>query len=236
MNDNLGDRIKGYEKTFKQTALKRTPLMIRVDGRAFHTFTKNLSRPFDNDFISAMVKAATETCLEMQGFKTAYVQSDEATFCITDYDTINSQGWFGYEIQKIISISAALMSVNFIQNFKTKQDIKTLPVFDSRAFNIPKEDVINAFLWRAKDWERNSLQMYCRSFFSHKELQGKKKADMHEMLHKIEKNWSNDLTDRQKNGTFIINKDSRIEIFDNIQPDYETINKEIGDLFAWREK
>jgi tRNA(His) 5'-end guanylyltransferase len=110
------------------------------------------------------------------------------------------------------------------------------PVFDSRAFTVPTDDVVNAFLWRAKDWERNSLQMYCRAFFSHKELHLKKRDDMHEMLHSIGRNWARDLSDQEKNGTFIISTDDGNITRTDILPNYESINAALGELFDTRNK
>lgn len=230
---SLGDRIKGYEKTSHHTLLKRMPVMVRVDGRAFHTFTKNCEKPFDSEIIGSMVSAAFYVAKEIQGFKAAYIQSDEATFCFTDYDELETQGWFDYDLSKIVSISASLMSVHFKEQYEFLKQVETdkMPVFDSRAFNVPKEDVVNAFLWRAKDWERNSLQMYSRAFFSHKELHKKKRADMHEMLHKVGKNWAIDIENREKNGTFLIYNGGKIDVRCNILPSYESINSEIGHLF-----
>lgn len=222
----LGDRIKRYEAATRHLATPKTPLIVRVDGRAFHTFTRGMERPFDAKLILAMVGAAKEVAAGMQGFKVAYVQSDEVTFCVTDYDSLEAQGWFGYNLQKVISISAAMMSVNLIKQLGTDE----LPVFDSRAFNVPIEDVVNTFLWRAKDWERNSLQMYSRAFFSHKELHGKKHSDMHEMLHKVGKNWATDLSQQEKNGTFILANDDGLEIRHDIEPRYEAIQGSIGHL------
>lgn len=224
---NLGDRMKEYERTFSGTALKRVPLMIRVDGKAFHTFTRGMDKPFSKDLIRAMVRAAVATAKEIQGFKAAYIQSDEATFCLTDYDTNETQGWFGYKIQKMISISAAMMSVHFNGNFKTDK----FPVFDSRVFSLPREEVVNAFLWRALDWKRNSLQMYCQSLFSHYQLHRKNQADMHDMLHGIGKNWTTDLSDQERNGTFLIKTDNGIDIQTDILPSYIDINSALGYLF-----
>jgi len=227
----LGDRIKRYESVSHYGLTIRTPAMIRVDGRAFHTFTKGLDKPFDKELMQAMVQSAMDVASDMQGFKVAYIQSDEATFCITDYDDLNTQGWFDYDISKIVSISAALMSVSFMRNFSYK--VKDRPVFDSRVFNVPVNDVVNAFLWRAKDWERNSLQMYSRSFFSHKELHGKNREAMHEMLHQIGKNWATDTTDQERNGSFLISTDNGIIQDCSIQPKYEDIKNAIGDLFDY---
>ena len=222
VNMSLGGRIKRYEKVTRHFATQRMPLIIRVDGKAFHTFTKDMSKPFDNALILAMVRAARDTAEVMQGFKAAYIQSDEVTFCLTDYDKTGSQGWFGYNIQKIISISAATMSVNFNKHLPTNRS----PVFDSRAFNVPKEDVVNTFLWRAQDWERNSLQMYARAFFSHKELHKKNKSNIHEMLRKIGKNWITDLRPEEKNGSFIIpDSNGVLTLRQDITPRFEVINK-----------
>ncbi len=225
---NLGDRIKGYEKTFAHTAVKRSPLMIRVDGRAFHTFTRSCLKPFDGNLMTHMVMAAVHVADDMQGFKAAYVQSDEVTFLLTDYDNLETQGWFDYKLSKVVSISAALMTAHFNHQYKPEKP----QVFDGRAFTLPKGEVINAFLWRAKDWERNSLQMYARAFFSHKELHKKNKEEIHEMLHQIGKNWTTDLSDIEKNGTFLIREpEQEIKIRADILPNYESINAAIGGLF-----
>lgn len=227
---SLGDRIKKYEAVTRGYATRRTPLMIRVDGRAFHTFTRGFNKPFDDKFTKAMVFAAAATAMEMQGFKAAYVQSDEVTFCITDYDANETQGWFDYNLSKIISISASLMTGHFIEEFEPDYPV----TFDSRAFSIPADDVVNAFLWRAKDWERNSLQMYAQSFFSHKQLHKKSKDDIHEMLHGIGKNWAKDLTPRQKNGTFIITDPKlKFVIKDTVLPRFTSINRRIGRFFKY---
>lgn len=223
----LGDRIKRYEAVSHYTATGRTPLMIRVDGRAFHTFTRGMDRPFDQKLTDAMVNAATDVAAEMQGFKAAYIQSDEVTFCVTDYDRIESQGWFDYDLMKVVSISAALMTARFILHMGTGKT----PVFDGRAFSVPANDLVNAFLWRAKDWERNSLQMYARANFSHKQLHGKNKQAMHDMLHGIGKNWATDLTPQQKNGTFLIRHEDGIAERHDILPTYDAVNAGIGALF-----
>jgi len=223
----LGDRIKRYEAVSHYTATGRTPLMIRLDGRAFHTFTRDMEKPFDQLMIKSMVAAARDVADEMQGFKAAYIQSDEVTFCLTDYDRVESQGWFDYDIMKVVSISASLMTARFIFHMETDKT----PVFDGRAFSVPSNDVVNAFLWRAMDWKRNSLQMYARANFSHRQLHGKKSDDMHNMLHNIGKNWATDLKPQQKNGTFLVKSGDSIYERHDILPSYDAINAEIGILF-----
>lgn len=215
MNDSLGDRMKtNYEDRAKAALLRRTPVIIRVDGKAFHTFTRGCEKPFDADIISCMQKAATRVASEMQGFKMGFVQSDEASFLLTDYDNLETEAWFDYKVQKMASVTASMMSVFFNDEAKYMKDYAQahqgncslpdkLALFDARCFNLPETEVANYFLWRAKDWERNSLQMYSRANFSQKELHGKNRQGMHDMLHSIGKNWATDLTDQQKNGTWI---------------------------------
>ena len=227
---SLGDRIKRYEAVTRAKGTINTPLMIRVDGKAFHTFTKHMQKPFDAALQDAMVYAATEVAKRMQGMKAAYVQSDEATFVITDYDTIETQGWFDYNLSKVISTTAATMSVYFAAAMGKESTSDSLPVFDARAFNIPPADVVNAFLWRAQDWERNSLQMYAQAFFSHRELHKKNREAMHNMLHSVGKNWTNDLTPREKNGTFIINGEDGLQHVHDVLPTYAAINDLIGEM------
>lgn len=202
VSDTLGDRVKRYESAYNQALTPRTPVVIRVDGRSFHTFTKGFERPFDGDLMDAMSSATQNTAREMQGFKLAYVQSDEATFVITDTDKLDSQGWFGYELNKIVSLTASTFTAHFNDFMRRWNITAKLATFDARAFNVPADDVPNVFIWRQRDWERNSLQMLARAHYSDHELYGKKRADMHNMLHAKGINWA-DLEPRQKNGTFI---------------------------------
>ena len=198
---SLGDRIKRYEQAAKHYLPPRQPLLIRVDGRAFHTYTRSLNKPFDHRLMAAMVYAMTETAKEMQGFKLAYHQSDEVTFLLTDYDNLDTQGWFDYELNKVVSLSASIFTLKFNRHMiKTGRDA----AFDSRAFVVPAEDAPNVFVWRQRDWERNSVTMLARSQFSTKQLHGKKVPDMHEMLHGVGVNWATDLSPAEKNGTFLL--------------------------------
>jgi tRNA(His) guanylyltransferase len=224
MND-LGDRMKDYENSSKIYLTKNVPVILRVDGVSFHSFTKNFNRPFDQLIMDSMVNTTIAISKRIQGFKCAYTQSDEVSILITDYDTIETCGWFNYNKSKLESVTAGLMSAYF-QNDKFKQFTNITPYFDCRAFNVPKEDVVNYFLWRAKDWERNSLSMYCSSFFSAKQLHGKNREGQHEMLFSINKNWTNDLDKQQKNGTMIFV--DRIDC--SVLPKYDSIKSAIYNL------
>jgi tRNA(His) guanylyltransferase len=138
------------------------------------------------------------------------------TFLLTDYDNTETQGWFGYNINKLVSISAAIMSVRLSKLLN--YDV----VFDSRAFNVPANDVVNCFLWRAQDWTRNSVQMFAQSMFSHKELHKKSVKDLLVMTYQRGFNW-NTLEDRTKNGTFITRECREFVRHSEVLPFYSEI-------------
>lgn len=195
--DSIGNRMKeNYENRSRYYLTRRIPVIMRLDGRAFHTLTRKMEKPFDDTFSDTMNKTAVYLCSEIQGAKCAYVQSDEISILITDFDTLTTDAWFDYNIQKMTSISAGLASSIFSFHYNHGS------VFDSRVFNIPKEEVCNYFIWRQLDWIRNSVQMLAQANFSHKQLHKKNQPAMHEMLHEIGINWA-DLSNRWKNGTFV---------------------------------
>lgn len=202
--DTLGDRMKSYERVNNVRLLPKSPLFIRVDGKAFHTFTKGVEKPYSALVINAMTHAALKTSEHMQGFKLAYVQSDEATFMLTDYDTFETQGWFSYEVNKVVSITASAFTAYFNEYWRRNMgDDTMLAMFDARAFTVPEEDAPNAFIWRQRDWERNSVQMLARDTYSQKELHGKKVPELLEMI-EDKRGWSwNVLPSQLKYGTFI---------------------------------
>lgn len=228
---DIGDRMKNnYENRHRLYLTRRIPVIIRVDGRAFHSYTKNMNRPFDDTFINSMISSAKAVAEDMHGFKIAYVQSDEVSFLITDFDDLLTEAWFDYNKSKIETISASLMTAWFNKFMNTGK----LAAFDARSFSIPVSEVANYFVWRSKDWERNSLAMYCGSFFSHKSLMNKNNKDRHDMLHAIGKNW-NDLNDTYKNGTFIIKDCGNIITRNNVLPRYDAISKVVEPYLFTRE-
>lgn len=200
--DSLGDRMKRYENVSRNYLMNRNPVVIRLDGRSFHTFTKGLLRPFDDLLIETMWEAAKYLCQNIQGCKLAYVQSDEISLLLTDYEKLDTSAWFDNNIQKIVSISASMATLSFNKAFRERVEalgdlveddlfakyyntIKAkldLAMFDSRVFSLPKEEVVNYFLWREQDAMRNSVQMVGRANFSHKELHKKSTNDIKNML------------------------------------------------------
>lgn len=229
MKDSLGDRMKSaYEDRCRPYLTRRVPVIVRVDGRAFHTITRKADKPFDSNIQSAMLSAAKAVAEDMQGFKAAYVQSDEASFLLMDDDTIATEAWFDYNQQKLVSISAALMTVGFNLSGdyalylleKNLQGRSMRAVFDARAFSIPEGEVANYFLWRAKDWERNSISMFARSFYSHKELHGLSRTGVLAKLEADGHRW-NELPLISTNGSWL-NKDLLYQ--HDILPNYESVS------------
>ena len=206
--DSLGDRMKeNYENRAKTYLVRRMPVIIRLDGKAFHTFTRGLKKPYDEIFHNTMNQTMKYLCENIQGCKLGYTQSDEITLLLTDYDTITTDAWFDNNVQKICSVSASMATMAFNQYFalnykeyeneidegwNTKdEELKYCDIvrkklhsamFDSRCFNIPEDEVTNCFLWRQQDATRNAIQMLGQCNFSHKELHGKSCNDIQDML------------------------------------------------------
>lgn len=240
--DGLGDRMKkNYEDRSRHYLLRRTPVILRLDGKAFHTFTRGLEKPFDKRFVYSMRYATLRTAERMQGCVAAYVASDEASFLLTDWAQLDSQAWFDYNKSKIESIAASYMSVFFNQNFfgsKEPSDSLTdrYGVFDARSFNLPKAEVVNYFLWRMKDWERNSITMFASESYSHKELHGKSTLDRLRMSSESGNHWS-DLDPIFRNGSFFVKhqQDSHncfCEKLLDFKPTYENISAKLKFLEA----
>lgn len=223
----LALRMKQYEATSKTYLLPNMNNVIRLDGKAFHTYTKGFKRPFDDDLISAMDEAAIYLCNNIQGAKFGYVQSDEISICFTDYDTYETTLPFEGQVQKIVSTFASMCAGKF-NHVRTKQIVKKiietddsdsndgvfiqtalevmkLAAFDARVFQLPnKEEVVNAILWRQQDCTRNSISSVAQSIFSHKELFKKNTDQMQDMIfQETGQNW-NDFDAKLKRGRFII--------------------------------
>ena len=216
VRDNIGIRMKGYEQVAKYGLIHRMPVAIRIDGKAFHTFTRGMRKPFDDILIKSMQDTMQYLCKNIQGAKLAYVQSDEITIVMTDFDTLQTDAWFDGEVQKIVSVSASMATrefnrVRIIQQLANGIDIKyilngKLAEFDSRVFTIPfKEEVLNNIIWRQRDCVRNSISSVAQSLFSHTQLTGKNQSDMQEMCFEKGVNW-NDFPEKQKRGRVIVKK------------------------------
>ena len=209
MNSKINDRMKEYYEEPARTKLtRRTPVIVRVDGRAFHTFTKNLKKPFDMHLTRAMQATAKYLLQNVQGAKMVYTQSDEISLLLIDYDGLDQSAFFDYEVQKIVSTIASMATCYFNRTFglsatNTMMDMSAAPskdaehrkyfnalsqcadegaTFDARCFNIPEHEVVNYFVSRQKDAYRNSISSIGRSMFSQKMLHKKHTEDILKMI------------------------------------------------------
>lgn len=167
MHDDFGDRMKAYENVNRNYLIPRMPIMIRMDGKSFHTYTEKFKKPYDTIIINSMKSTALSLLKSIQGAEIAFVQSDEITLFLNTYKTLKTDSWFGGNIQKITSVSAAMASVNFSNEIVHAFIEPQYCYFDSRCFNLPKEEVYNNFLWRANDATKNAVQCYARYKFGH---------------------------------------------------------------------
>lgn len=228
VRDDLGTRMKTfYENIPKTRLMRRVPVAIRLDGKAFHTFTRGFQKPFDFVLMDTMQQTMKYLCENIQGCVFGYTQSDEITLILVDYQKFTSDAWFDYEVQKLTSVSASMATMAFNKYFSENvveynlthdplvkrreglldnyiSAVEKGALFDARCFNIPKEEVTNLIYWRQLDATRNSIQMVGQAHFSHDELQDKTCNMIQDMLMtKYGINW-NDFTVPCKQGTACI--------------------------------
>ena len=256
--DSLGDRMKNkYENRSKTYLTRRVPVICRLDGRAFHSFTRGLKRPYDEIFHNAMNDTLMYLCKNIQGCKIGYTQSDEITLLLVDYDTITTDAWFDYSVQKMCSIAASMATLAFnkslaksvdkffIENIKDIDEknedvayfktlmkaVETGAMFDARCFNIPEDEVVNCFIWRQQDATRNAIQMLGQSNFPHKALQGKSCNQIQDMLMVTKGINFNDMPVEFKRGVCCIKvteQDPDVDIKDGYAPvTYWKLDKDI---------
>jgi tRNA(His) 5'-end guanylyltransferase len=201
-----------YENRTRTYLPRRTYTLIRIDGKAFHTFTKGLPAPFSEKLIDAMNFTAEVLCKEIQGVKFGYVQSDEISLVLTDFDTLETSAWFDGNIQKIASVAASIATKAFNAFWLADEEdsssaemfYRMSAAFDARVWTInQKNEVINYFLWRQEDAIKNSIASVAQSEFSTKELHKKNQKDQLDMLEKIGINWYCDFDEGKQRGRII---------------------------------
>lgn len=213
---DLAKRMKRYEAVSKNVLMTRMPVVLRIDGKAFHTYTKGLDKPFDDILIKAMQYTMKTLCENIQGCVLGYTQSDEISLVLVDYQKLTSDAWFDYEVQKIDSIAASMATMAFNKEFSrlyresgravSNEKIESklgCAMFDCRSFNLAKEEVTNYLYWRQLDAIRNSIQMVGQANFSQNELQNKACSVIQSMLLEKGINW-NDLATYKKRGSCCI--------------------------------
>lgn len=204
-SDALGDRMKEYERAGAGAKMMPLlPVMVRIDGRSFSSFTRGLKRPYD-DRLSQMMIDTTEFLVQETNAVIGYCQSDEISLVLYS-DRPNTQLYFDGKHSKLTSQLAALASVFF---FRLTQErlppdyAAKLPTFDCRVWNVPtKEEAVNCLLWREQDATKNSVSMAARAHYSHKQLENKHGGEMQEMLFQKGVNW-NDYPAFFKRGTYV---------------------------------
>lgn len=202
--EKFGDRMKEYENSYRSKLPRRLPVLLRIDGKAFHTYTRGMDRPFDLDLTNAMRETCKYLCQNIMGCKIAYHQSDEISLLLTNYDKLTTEAWFDNNIQKIVSIASSLATAKFNEVMREKYPEKELALFDCRAWVLPHDEVCNYFLWRQQDATKNSISMVAQAHFSPKQLH-KKNGSMKQDMLMLEKgiNW-NALPTWQKRGACIL--------------------------------
>lgn len=217
IKDPINTRMKEcYEIVTKSHLVRRMPVIIRIDGCHFHTFTRGFEKPFDEILMVCMQETTKYLCENIPTCVMGYTQSDEISLLLVDYKKISSQAWFDAEVNKMVSIAASMATLAFNRVFieKTKASDesmiiyekarKTGATFDCRAFNVPVDDINNYFLARQLDASRNSVQMVGHANFSQKQLNEKSTNMIQDMLHEEKSiNW-NDFPVPKKRGTCII--------------------------------
>lgn len=239
---SLGDRMKNnYENVNRFYLTRRMPIVIRMDMKAGHTFTKGMKKPFDDIFVKTMQETMKYLCENIQGCVLGYTQSDEISLVLVDYAELTTDAWFGNNLQKMCSVSASMATLAFNKAFtrniskqskrlytehldgKDASYIETLEIamnkgamFDSRVFTIPKEEVCNYMLWRQQDATRNSILSVGQANFSHKDLHGKSCNNIQDMLMtQKDINW-NDYATTLKRGSCCIKVDDGLTAYDEV--------------------
>lgn len=222
MKDELGDRMKAYEAPFDIVIPRRNYMLMRLDGVAFHSFTKGYKRPYDETLVTMMDETAKALCEQISGAEFAFVQSDEISIVVTDFKKIGTQPWFGKRLSKVLSVPAGMATSEFNRQLMLSKftdcefpmseasisgdSIANLKMgtFDNRVWIMSEiEEVINYYIWRQQDCTRNSISMSAQTYFSHNKLEGVNTDQMQEMLFKEEGiNW-NDYKTAYKRGRMI---------------------------------
>lgn len=199
----LGDRMKRYEAVPSIIMTPRMPKIIRIDGKAFHSYTRGMIEPFDPAMHMVWVEVMRYLCKNIMGAKLAYAQSDECSILVTDYDRLDTQAWFDNEVQKWASIAASMTTAvwnNAMEGYHPGR----LAMFDARCFALPVEEVANYFVWRQRDAVKNSISRLAQAHFSDKRLHGLNGDQKQELLFQEKGiNWS-ELPGWQKNGWCVV--------------------------------
>lgn len=211
----MGDKFKEIEKVSRtiEYVENTKAIVIRVDGRAFHTFTRNMERPYSSVLEKCREAAATAVVTSLHP-TFAYYQSDEISFVwLVDQSKPNSQHPFNGRVDKLISVCASLTSVAFYQEYiKHEPDCNKLPHFDGRLAGTfdSSEEAMHCVMWRENDAMRNSLQMLAQSLCSHNELQNKNCNAQYTMCNSAGVDWLTAVPVSFRRGVYL--RSTRIDV------------------------
>ena len=165
----LAEYCKFWEQNNSQYLIPDLPVYVRVDGRAFHSYTRNMRKPFDTCLVSCMRETAKALLREWDA-DLAYVQSDEISLFF-----VNEKEYFPFfkgKKDKIVSLLASSTTAHFARNVNLYDSSTNFPQFDARVWQAPTEYLYKYFIWRQDDAIRNSISMLAHAYFSHKSLHG----------------------------------------------------------------
>lgn len=217
-SDAFGDKVKALEAlSAKEVLDENSPICIRIDGKAFHTFTKGLARPYDERLSQAMINTMN-FLVEKTDARLGYTQSDEISlvyFKMSNYQ----QTYFGSRVQKLISVLSSMATAKFNdeirKNIPEKEDI--FAYFDCRAWNVPTlQDAADVFVWRQDDAIKNAVSMAASAHYSHKQLQNKSSLEKKQMLADKNINWDQ-YPNFFKSGTFAMKKHKEVELSEEMK-------------------
>ena len=232
--DKLGTRMKSFESVTTGTKLLLPlPLIARIDGRAFHTFTRGMNKPFDLTLVETMQEVC-KYLVDETNAKLGYVQSDEISLCWFEPKLAPFDGKL-FKLQSVLASMATSKFICYISdkaiktgwsntkfedvNYIYEKCLKLIPSFDCRVFQVPNmNELANYFVWREIDAVRNSVSVLAQSHFSPKQLHGKDRQAMLTMLEEKGVRW-NELSNNLKRGTYYQKENYEIELDD------ETWNK-----------
>ena len=209
MKDEMGDRMKDLEHRTRYMLPRRCYTLIRIDGKAFHSYTRGMERPFDQGLREDMQETTRLLCEGIAGCRLGYTQSDEISLVLTDFDKVNSEAWFDGNLQKVTSVSASMATAYFnMLRAKRAADKRGPAMFDSRVWATADPwEVYNTFWWRQKDATRNAVQMVARALAPHKECTNKNFSQLNELIFQKGQNFNDYPTDCRR-GAFIVKGDA----------------------------
>lgn len=197
-SDKFGDKQKEFERRETSRVLcAELPVLARIDGKCFHSFTRQMQKPFDERLISTFQETTKRLVMETNA-TLGYQQSDEISLAWT-----KGHLFFDGKLHKMLSVLASMATAYFSQYMKIfLPNCEQIALFDCRVWEVPNlERATEYFEWREADAVKNSISMAAYSLYSHNELHEKTSSERQDLLMLKGVNW-NDYSDACKRGTY----------------------------------